>query len=269
MVPERSENVQGPAPLGELIPRPDPSTLTTAQLIREIAALREILETKSEGKQELFDMRVVNVDETTKRIILLLDRIPGLIEKEVSTLKTLHDEKFRGVEKQFQERDTRVDEGAKANQIKVDAAFAAQKEAVGEQNKSYKEATAKSEEGVEKRIDQQVVLLAEMRKGLDDKINANTQRLDDKIEATRKASEDKVEDIKDRIVNRTDKGKEDYRATLAIVIAAAVGIFETFQFMQGLRSPEKIPSPPIVVRLEQPSAQPSLPTTTTTTQPAR
>ena len=255
METKKPENGQGPMPLGELIPRPDPSTLTTAQLIREIAALRELLELKSEGKQELFDMRVAHVDEATKRIILLLDRIPVLIEKEVESLRTLQDEKFRGVDKQFTERDTRVDEGAKANQIKVDAAFSAQKEAVGEQNKSYKEASEKTERGFEKRIDEQKVLLGEVRKGLDDK-----------IEGVRKAVDDKFEDLKDRIVNRADKGKDDSRANIALIVAAVVAVFETFQFMQGLRT-AKEPVP--IVLQAAPVAPASLPTTTTTTQQQR
>ena len=183
---------------GDVRPVPDPTKLTTEQLVREIAALREILETKATGSQDLFNMRVANVDKTTDRILVLLDRLPGYIDKEVGNLRTLHDEKFDGVEKQFKERDTRIDEGAKANQIKVDAAFAAAKEAVGEQNKSYKEATAKSEASFDKRMDQ----------------------LSDTMKTSAGTSDAKIDDLKQRLT-RVESNWTSIASVVAMFLAIA------------------------------------------------
>lgn len=106
-----------------MIPAPDPTLLTTANLIREIAALKEFL------------------------------------MREVVALKDLHEEKFGSIAIRFQERDTAVQ-----------AAFAAAKEAVGEQNKSSASAIAKAEAHTSEQLRQIMSMLTNSNKAADEKI---------------------------------------------------------------------------------------------------
>lgn len=123
------------------LPIPDPTSLTTEQLHREISALRELLETKIESAAEI----------------------------------TL--ERFRGIETQFNERDKRTEQTARDSKVAVDAAFSAAKEAVAEQNKSSALAIAKSEAGTTKQIDQIQNLIGTIREGLEGKINDVKERI--------------------------------------------------------------------------------------------
>jgi len=178
-------------------PVPDPTILTTEQLRRELAGLREILEARMSGG-----------DRTVNMLKEAIDKMPLQIESSVSHLRILHEEKFHSIATQFAERDTRTEQTAKDSKVAVDAALQAAKEAVGEQNKSSALAIAKSEGATTKQID----LLGES------------------IGALQKNQDDKIGDLKDRINiidGRTEgsKGtKEDGRANMAILIAAITAV---------------------------------------------
>lgn len=122
-------------------PVPDPTTLTTQSLLREIAGLRELLEARL-----------------------------STVSLAVNQLEELHQEKFNSIAIQFRERDTRAEQSAKDSKIAVDAALQAAKEAVGEQNKSSALAIAKSESATMKQIDQIASLITTLNKSLDDKV---------------------------------------------------------------------------------------------------
>lgn len=123
------------------VPIPDPTSLTTEQLHREINALRELLEAQIAAAAEI----------------------------------TL--ERFRGIETQFNERDKRTEQTARDSKVAVDAAFSAAKEAVAEQNKSSALAIAKSEAGTTKQIDQIQQLIGTIREALEGKINDVKERI--------------------------------------------------------------------------------------------
>ena len=113
------------APRGST-PVPDPTVLTTQQLVREIAASREIIETRLDA-----------MDTATRLNKEATDNIPNAIEHRVRELEKLHAEKFIGVEKQFNERDVRNDKVADLNQKALDAALQAAKEAAGKTELSF------------------------------------------------------------------------------------------------------------------------------------
>jgi hypothetical protein len=120
---------------------PDPSTLTTDALRRDIGALQHVVESRLKCLEEV--------------IILKTDAITGL--KEV---------KFQKVQQQFDllER-ARLEQKSDTAQ-RVDAALTAQKEAA-----------AKSEESFTKQIDAQKNLMESHHKSTDDKIAALTVRV--------------------------------------------------------------------------------------------
>lgn len=184
----------------ESIPVPDPSALTTALTQREVAALKEIIDTR--------------IDAMDKAIALLqafADKSPttAAVAQSVESLEKLHAEKFKSIETQFKERDTRTEQMAKVSDLAVNAAFAAAKEAVGEQNKSNALSIAKSEAATAKQID-----------GI----------LSSIITAT-KTSDDKFADLKDRLtaVESQKKGAGDMIAYLlafgGLLVAAAAILF--------------------------------------------
>jgi hypothetical protein len=158
-------------------PVPDPTLLTTQQLVREIAAVRGILEAQIEAETNLTTARFVAVHEKIDHNSGLLREIPELIRSEILHLKNLHDERFVSIETQFKERDVRTESSARDSKIAVDAALQAAKEAVGEQNRSAALAISKSETATVKQIDQQGLLIQTATKSLDDKINDMKDRL--------------------------------------------------------------------------------------------
>lgn len=120
---------------------PDPSTLTTAALERAMAAERDYLAAQLDVLRE----RLRGIDTATSLLNETVNRVPTDLQREITHLRELTEERFRSVETQFSERDTRQERESRDNKVAVDAAFAAQKEAASEQNKSNTLAIDKSE----------------------------------------------------------------------------------------------------------------------------
>ena len=152
-------------------PVPDPTVLTTQQLQREIGGSRELVESRISGFKDTIETRLGGMDKAITLLQTQSDRLPSLILDAVKQLQSLHEEKFRSIETQFIERDTRTEQTSRDSKVAVDAALQAAKEAVGEQNKSNALAIAKSEATFTKQIDQIGVLISTLQKGLDEKID--------------------------------------------------------------------------------------------------
>lgn len=147
-------------------PVPDPTLLTTQQLERGIYALQRVIETRLDG-----------MDKAIRLLQDTADKFPGRIDEKILSLAKVHEEKFRSIQVQFVERDTRGDQTARDSKVAVDAALQAAKEAVGEQNRSSSLAIAKSETATLKQIDQQGLLIVTATKAIDDKIDDIKERL--------------------------------------------------------------------------------------------
>jgi hypothetical protein len=166
------------------IPVPDPTLRTTEHLLREIAGLKELVFTRIDG-----------MDKAIKLFNQNITRVPTDVDKQISHLKelhndrftsfnnalkdnmSLHDEKFRSIQVQFNERDVRTEQTSRDSKVAVDAALQAAKEAVAEQNRSSALAIAKSETSTVKQIDQQGMLLQTATGALNDKIDDIKNRL--------------------------------------------------------------------------------------------
>lgn len=116
-------------------PPSDPSELTTAQILREVSILRELMESKHAGANHLVDQRF---DAVLKQF--------DLVERMRVELKN----------------DT---------EKSVAAALIAQKEAVKEQTIASGLATSKSEIGMTEQLKQQGATFAAAIKGLTDQVN--------------------------------------------------------------------------------------------------
>ena len=189
-----------------MVPQPDPTLLTTAQLTREIANARELIESKVNGAivmlegriastvaaldtlrnevdrhtedvKEILETRLVGMDRTINLLQDTQNRVPMLTDEKLIQLRSLHEEKFASIGVQFAERDTRTEQTAAGVKIAVDAALQAAKEAVAEQNRSFALATGKSETATMKQIDALGLAIQTANKGLDDKIADMKDRL--------------------------------------------------------------------------------------------
>jgi hypothetical protein len=134
---------------------PDPTSLTTQALWREVQHLKELLETQ-----------IAEIKEAVKLSHEDFVRVPTDVQKQVGNLRDLHDEKFAGVQKQFEAIDRRTD-----------LALQAAKELVVQQNVSAAQSAAKQEASFSKQIDAQGMLLQTTAKGLDDKVTDIKDRL--------------------------------------------------------------------------------------------
>jgi Fe2+ transport system protein B len=169
----------GIQPLQESRPVPDPTTLTTQQLLRELAATREVIEARIDGMDKAIVLFQTAIDKI----------FPLQVDSAIRQLRELHEEKFRSIAIQFAERDTRTEQTSKDSKVAVDAALQAAKEAVGEQNKSNALAIAKSEAAFTKQIDQIGTIIDTLAKGLDGKIDDIKTRLQ-AIESYKKGTND-------------------------------------------------------------------------------
>lgn len=141
-----------------VVPPPDPTTLTTAALHREIGVLRELIETRfGDRDREARSLARERGEQFTALRELLLQRIAGLSD--------LVDEKFIAAERQRieQKSDTKA---------AVDAALTAQKEAVKEQTTASDRSIAKSEAATGKQLEQQqetsATAIDGLRRSIDD-----------------------------------------------------------------------------------------------------
>src|ERR1017187_3751953 len=115
-------------------PTPDPTVLTTQQIIREVGSTREVLEAKIGGIDRVVEVLIAH--SKTMRLE---------IGEKVDHLQALVEEKFSGTYAQLSQRDILAKELALATKTAVDAALQAAEKAVGKQNESNAEAIKKSE----------------------------------------------------------------------------------------------------------------------------
>jgi hypothetical protein len=151
---------------GDSRPVPDPTLLTTQQLLREMSNLKEVIFTRLDG----MDRAMIVFNEN-------ITRVPTDVDKQVGHLKELHQEKFDGVQKQFEERDTRIEQTARDSKTAIDAALLAAKELVGLQTQASDRAIGKSETATSKQLDQLAVQIQGETRALDGKITDIKDRL--------------------------------------------------------------------------------------------
>ena len=108
----------------------DPTTLTTQQIIREIGALHELLNSRITAVSEAAALRrdVVETRLTAmdKAIVLLHDATH--LSPSIQQVFSQHEEKFRSIALQFGERDIRQAQSKDADATAISAALQAHKE---------------------------------------------------------------------------------------------------------------------------------------------
>jgi hypothetical protein len=168
-------------PPGGLLPRPDPTVLTTNQLLREIAGVREYVD----ANVRILEQRFADIDRATQlRREAFEGRVQSLddvIEQRFRALDQRFDviaERFTSVAKQFDERDIRGQQQAEASGAALAAALQAAKELVGAQGEASAAAAVKSETSFTKQIDQIGTIIQTLEKALDARITELKERID-------------------------------------------------------------------------------------------
>jgi hypothetical protein len=167
------------------------------------------------------------MDKALSLLQAFTDRTPTTmdVQHDVSALREVVMQMFGGIKTQFLERDAQLDKASRNLDAQTRDAFAAAKEAVGEQNKSNALAIAKSEAAFTKQIDM-----------LTDTIKALSKQMEDKSSATIKAMDDKFGDIKERITiieSKTSVNDPSTAITIAKLDATVAQLRTTTDFGSG------------------------------------
>lgn len=189
---------------------PDPSVLTTEQMLRTVAEMGKLFD----AKLDVVSQRLAAMDRATELLSSNVNRVPSQLTDAINHLRELVDEKFASIAKQFEERDTRSERESKDNKVAVDAAFAAQKEAASEQNKSNTLAISKSEAATSETINKLAELFRTTVGGLGDKIDDVKTRVA-AVEATKQGSD---------AYGNTSREMSAANRSLIFGIVAAIGI---------------------------------------------
>lgn len=158
-------------------PIPDPTVLTGNLVRVAIQALEEKLIARQDGMRDALAARLDAIDRATTIFADDLNRVPTALDRAMVANRTLTDEQFAKIEtrlngmallkaeqfasiqKQFDERDLRLEQASSAAKEAVAAALQAAKEAVAEQAHSTATATSKAEAAQVKSIEQQAALI--------------------------------------------------------------------------------------------------------------
>lgn len=145
----------------------DPSRLTTAALLREVANLKE-----------MFSIQIAALNASQNKFEENLVRVPTEVQKAVAALKELLEQRFGAIDKQLIERDSRRQAEKQAAEAALAAALQSQKELSASQDASKAEAIRKTQETTDKQIESIRLTLDTIVGSLNDKIAGISSRLD-------------------------------------------------------------------------------------------
>jgi hypothetical protein len=216
------------------LPVPDPTRLTTQAVDRAIRDFEKL----SEARGLVTDTRLNAMDQATKLVAADVARILAVTESATTHLREdvdrqqnalreflisyidrvadVSSEKFAGIDTRFLERDARTAQAAEESRISLDAALAAAKEAVSEQNKANTLAIGKSEAATQKQIDAMAALMATTNKSLEDKIN------DIKIALAEVPGKQAMVSKSDTVAERTDRRLDYGQIATAVLVLIAI-----------------------------------------------
>jgi len=208
------------------LPVPDPTRLTTQLVDRALAGFREVVFGRLAAMDRATELvaenlREMKADSASQHDHLKEDRDRQLasgrefILSRIEQVDKVSSEKFAAIATQFTERDTRTEQAAQESRISLDAALAAAKEAVSEQNKANTLAIGKSEDATKERLDALTLLMTNSFAALDDKINDLKGRMD-RGEGQGQGAQ----------ATRTEQREAttDYRAWIVALIATVIGV---------------------------------------------
>jgi hypothetical protein len=157
--PQESQHLRS-----DVVPQPDPTRLTTLAVDRalgnfrelwdrEVAAINKATELVAKDSERIAAAQERNRELLRQDVQRQLDALRELLETKIASTRDVRDERFKAISVQFAERDVRAEQTDKERRLSLDAALAAAKEAVAEQQKANGLAIGKSEETTKERLD--------------------------------------------------------------------------------------------------------------------
>ena len=159
------------------VPRPDPTRLTTEQLRREIAALKEVVFTRLNCLEDEMARVIKDVDGRPEAIKEAIQHLKDMLGARMNGMDILAGEKFTALAELRMERDERYNHEFQASKEAIERALTAVREANSAQNRASDLATEKSDANFIKQIDQ----------------------LQNQIQLQARGTSDQITDIKDRL----------------------------------------------------------------------
>lgn len=214
---------------GGRFPVPDPTTLTTEALRREVAALQVLIEQRISALGLLVDEKLhtlaSELDGRAQSCVQSMEAISDTIAANASGEKALMEEKFKRVDQQFLLVENQRVEQKVDTKSAVDAALIAQKEAVREQTTASERAIAKSETATNKQLEQLAQTFATAAESLRRAIDDVKERVVDVDKGVRQALGEVDSKVNNVAATRTGE-KESKASTYATVgvIAAIIAV---------------------------------------------
>lgn len=148
---------------GDSKPVPDPTTLTTEALHREVATLRELIEEKLAALASLVDVQVAGLADQIAEGRRLYDAV--LTERD-QRYGERYDASQTAVKAALQATEKAVDTAFESREKAIAAAFLSSEKAIASAFESAEKAIAKSEMSIEKRADATYVAIGELQRML-------------------------------------------------------------------------------------------------------
>jgi hypothetical protein len=175
------------------VPIRDPSLVTSEEIDKAVRQLRAEFHAGVEALRRVIETRFDAKDKADVVLSENVNRVPTLLDREISTLRGHTDERFNGFKSWVEERFAGLErleneriEGLKtafredkiAAMTAVNAAFAAQKEAAQQQNTSNAAAIAKSEASTTKELESLDGKISSLKESIGRDIGNLTGRID-------------------------------------------------------------------------------------------
>jgi cation transport regulator ChaB len=230
------------APYGS-VPVPDPTELTSRAVDALDKKLTALFNTKLEGELQVLEQRLEGIDKATE---LARTNLPQTVNDQVTHLKELILVMFESVQTQFKERDVRADRESTANTVKVDAAFAAAKEAAAATLATILAAISEIKDTNEKSVGKLEANILQLVKGLADKI--------EDVKTSTTENRQQINSVIDKQVGgreRTTETRSTITFAQGLIAAAIAGILGLAAIFALSRSD----TPPDPVVVEVPAAE--------------
>ncbi len=145
---------------GEWKPRPDPTSLTTEQLHREVAILRELIEEKLDARNALVDSQI-------ERVVRQLDDARHYYDHILIERDRRYNERYEAnqlaVKAALDANEKAIDTAFESREKAISAAFIASEKAIAAAFESAEKAINKAEQSIEKRADATYVAIGELQ----------------------------------------------------------------------------------------------------------
>ena len=165
-------------------PSQDPSALTTAQLLREISSLKDVLGVRLDAIEKASDVFAENISRVPTSTQQAVGTLRELVEARFSEVYTtieakaaLTNEKLDGIYEQFALRDKAVKETSDLNATALQAALAAAEKSAQKTNDSFVISAEKTAASFTKTQDAQAAAVSALSNALSDKLNDQKERI--------------------------------------------------------------------------------------------